>query len=208
MSLSIVIDLLVLLIAVILHEVAHGYVAFRFGDPTAKQEGRLSLSPLPHIDPIGSLILPALLIFSGSSFIIGWAKPVPVQARYFRNPLKDMMWVAAAGPLTNISIAVVSSVLLKLLVAAQLHVSLVGAYGVYFLQSSIVINLVLAVFNLVPVPPLDGSKIILPFLPLAWRLKYGHLERYGLLIVLLLVFFGVFGKVLGVLLPPLLRILM
>jgi len=196
------------LIAVILHEVAHGYVAFRVGDPTAKQEGRLSLSPIPHVDPVGSLILPALLIFSGSSFIIGWAKPVPVQARYFQNPLKDMMWVAAAGPLTNISIAVVCSVMLKLFVAMQLHAGPVGAYGVYFLQSSIVINLVLAIFNLVPVPPLDGSKIILPFLPLNWRLQYGRFERYGLLVILLLVFFGVFGKILGVLLPPLLRILM
>jgi len=199
------IDLTALIVAVILHEIAHGYVANQFGDPTAKQLGRLSLSPLPHIDPVGSVILPALLIFSGAGFIIGWAKPVPVNDRYFQNPLRDMMWVAIAGPLTNISIAIVCSFIYKLIIFFQVTEL---SWVLYFCYSSIVINIVLAIFNMVPIPPLDGSKVLTFLLPQDWRWSYAKLEPYGFVIIMILVFMGVFGKLLSFVLPPVIGVLL
>jgi Zn-dependent protease len=204
-----VIQLIALIFAVIPHEVAHGFVAFRFGDPTAKNAGRLTLNPIKHIDPIGSVLLPALLIFSGSSFLIGWAKPVPVRMDYFRHPFKDMMWVSIAGPLTNISLAFVSGLLLKVFhvnLAAPLSLSTPTGGAIYFLAAFIQINVVLAVFNLLPIPPLDGSKILANFLPPHLQILFLRLEPFGFLIVFALAYFGLFSWLLPILIDPLLKI--
>lgn len=182
---EIIIIICVLLFSVILHECAHGMTAFYFGDPTAKEQGRLTLNPLSHIDPFGTFILPALLRFMGF-FPIGWAKPVPVDFRRLRNPKKDMFFVSAAGPLTNIAIA--------LFVSGLFHLSKNFALGwENFFATVIVINLILAFFNLIPIPPLDGSRLLLSLLPGSLGYRYAKLERFGIIIVLVLLNFGLFN---------------
>ncbi|MDO5484084.1 MAG: site-2 protease family protein [Desulfovibrionaceae bacterium] len=187
------------LLGIILHEVAHGWAAERMGDATARHMGRLTLNPLPHIDPMGLLVF-ALTSLSGS-FVFGWAKPVPVDPRYFRNPAKGMMLVALAGPLSNFALALFCGLsllaLLHLLppqVWAQHNVYI---FAVSSLQAGIVINFGLGWLNLLPIPPLDGSKVLAYFLPgrLAWR--YLQIERYGFIILLVLLFTGLLGQVLG-----------
>jgi Zn-dependent protease len=174
-----------LLVAVICHEVAHGVVAGWFGDPTARDAGRLTLNPIPHIDPLGSIILPLLFFISGSHFMIGWAKPVPVDPRYFKRPTRDMMWVAVAGPLTNFTLAVMASIVLRVLGAAAVWPVLV-----YVLAVFVQINILLMVFNLLPIPPLDGSRVMMHFLPPDWRASWARLEPFGILIVFGLAYFG------------------
>jgi Zn-dependent protease len=174
-----------LLVAVICHEVAHGVVAGWFGDPTARDAGRLTLNPIPHIDPLGSVILPLLFFISGSHFMIGWAKPVPVDPRYFKRPTRDMMWVAVAGPLTNFTLAVMASIVLRVLGAAAVWPVLV-----YVLAVFVQINILLMVFNLLPIPPLDGSRVMMHFLPPDWRASWARLEPFGILIVFGLAYFG------------------
>ncbi len=196
---TIAISILSLLIAVIFHEVAHGYVAYRFGDPTAKLQGRISLNPLVHIDWLGSIILPGILILSGAPFLIGWAKPVPINPNYFQNPLRDMMWVAIAGPLTNITIALIASTLLKF------HLNSVFDY---FLAVSISINIVLALFNLFPIPPLDGSRILMYIAPKSLQQFLTSIEPYGLVILFFLVYLNVFEKILPFLIHPILEALL
>ena len=187
------------LLGIILHEVAHGWVAARQGDPTARAMGRLTLTPLPHIDPMGLLVF-GLTSLSGA-FVFGWAKPVPVNPRYFRNPAKGMMLVALAGPLTNFLLAIVFGVALSLTLAFfpfeawrqhNLYI-----FALSSLQAGVVINFGLGWLNLVPIPPLDGSKVVAYFLPgnTAWR--YLGMERYGFVILLLLLFTGALGYVLG-----------
>lgn len=187
------------LLGIILHEVAHGWVAARRGDPTAAQLGRLTLNPLPHIDPTGLLVF-AMTSLMGS-FVFGWAKPVPVNPRYFRNPVRDMMLVALAGPVTNFVLALVFALLLRLFVYL-LPPSIWGGDSSYvfmltMLQAGIVINCGLAWLNLLPIPPLDGSKVLAYFLPprVAW--SYMSAERYGFVILLLLLATGGLGYVLG-----------
>jgi Zn-dependent protease len=195
---SLILNLLALTIAVVFHEVAHGYIAYRCGDPTAKYAGRLTLNPIAHIDVIGSIIIPGLLILAGSPFLIGWAKPVPINPIFFQNHYRDMMWVAIAGPLTNFSIATLCSILLK--------TPSIGHFSpilTYFLISSIYINIVLGVFNLFPIPPLDGSRILAFFSPQSLRNLLDKLEPYGFLIIFLLLSLGVFGKLLPLLIKPL-----
>jgi Zn-dependent protease len=182
-----------LLLALTFHEVAHGYVAYRLGDPTAKSLGRLSLNPLKHLDPIGTIAF----------FFIkfGWAKPVPVNPSYFKDPKKDMLWVALAGPATNLALAIISAILAKGLwfFASQLPYStmaeaiLVPLNGM--LIASVWINLVLCIFNFLPIPPLDGSRILMGVLPNSLAASYMKFERYGFVLVLILAFSGVLSKV-------------
>jgi Zn-dependent protease len=187
--------ILPVLSAVILHEVAHGYVAYRLGDPTAARMGRLTLNPLPHIDPIGTVILPLLLVFSGAP-VFGWARPVPVRFGNLPNPKADMVKVAAAGPLTNLILASLSAAVLHVLagwrVADQgFGDGLSGALltPIWLMAAnSVLINVVLAVFNMLPILPLDGGRVLAGLLPRAQAIAYSRLEPYGLIIVMALIF--------------------
>jgi len=182
-----------LLFALTFHEFAHGFVAYRLGDPTARDAGRLTLNPLKHLDPIGTIAF----------FFIkfGWAKPVPVNPSYFRNPKKDMLWVALAGPMTNLALAVISAIVTKgiWLLATMLPYSataeaiLVPLNGM--LIASVWINLVLCIFNFLPIPPLDGSRILTGLLPNDLARSYLRVERYGFIIILVLAFSGILSKV-------------
>ena len=187
------------LLGIILHEVAHGWVAYRCGDPTAKFMGRLTVNPLPHIDPMG--LLAFVLTSLSGAFVFGWAKPVPVNPRYFRNPAKDMMLVALAGPLTNFLLAG----LFGLLLWAVLHIfppqqwmdSTSYVFALKTIQTGVIINFGLGWLNLMPIPPLDGSKVVAYFLPLNVALRYLSIERFGFLILLGLLFTGLLSMVLG-----------
>ena len=182
-----------LLFALTFHEFAHGFVAYRLGDPTARDAGRLTLNPLKHLDPLGTIAF---------FFIkIGWAKPVPVNPRYFQDPKQDMLWVALAGPLTNLAVAVVSAVLTKgiWLLANVLPYSAAAEAILVPLNSMLIasvwINLVLCIFNFLPIPPLDGSRILMGLLPNNLALSYMKIERFGFIIILVLAFSGVLSKV-------------
>ena len=170
MSLEMPLVLVMVFFSVVCHEIAHGYTAYKLGDPTAWRMGRLSFNPLVHIDPFGTIILPAILMLSGSRFLFAWAKPVPVDPRYFKDPRKGMMFVAMAGPLANLAIAIILSAVLHLL----------GGILPGFLSRAIawasLINAVLMVFNLFPIPPLDGSRIVTRFLKgkALWQYKTGY----------------------------------
>ena len=181
------------LLSLILHEIAHGYVAYRCGDPTAKMFGRLSLDPRKHLDPLGTICMFA--------FGIGWAKPVPVNPRYFHKPARDMMLVALAGPLTNFLLAGLCGVLLwltlTLLPPLQWQHSTGYIFALKTLQAGVIINFGLAWLNLLPIPPLDGSKVVAYFLPMNAALRYLSVERYGFVILLALLFTGLLGQVLG-----------
>ncbi|PID43596.1 MAG: site-2 protease family protein [Proteobacteria bacterium] len=185
---ELIIQIPTLLLALTFHEFAHGYVAYRLGDPTAYNQGRLSLNPLRHLDPIGTLV------FIVAKF--GWAKPVPVNPFYFKNPRKDMLWVALAGPAANLLLAVISAVLIKIIfivVTIMPTIQMVNAIVIPFylmLEASVWINLILCVFNFLPIPPLDGSRIIFGLLPEKMARIYASYERYGFIIVLLLAFSG------------------
>ena len=187
------------LLGIILHEVAHGWVAERCGDPTARQLGRLTLNPLPHIDPAGLAVF-GLTSLSGA-FVFGWAKPVPVDPRNFRNPHRDMMLVALAGPMTNFVLAVVFGLGLwaavHVLPFAELRTSQAYIFALSSLQAGVVINFGLGWLNLLPIPPLDGSKILAYFLPGEWAWRYMNLGRYGFVILLVLLATGLLGKLLG-----------
>lgn len=176
-----------ILMAITFHEVAHGMVAFRLGDPTAKNAGRLTLNPLAHLDLVGTLVF---LI----TRMIGWAKPVPVNPIYFKNPRKGMLWVALAGPATNMVLAVLSAILLKWLLNLHLPAdSQWGAVAVPVGQMAYVsvrLNVGLAVFNIIPIPPLDGGRIMVGILPEKQAISYAKLESYGFILLLLLIFSG------------------
>ena len=175
---QVIMILVVLLFSVILHEVAHGYTALRLGDPTARDAGRLTLNPIKHIDPFGTVVLPLLLHLTHSPILIGWAKPVPVNPHLLREPNKAMMLVAASGPLTNITLAVLFALGLRKLPAST------APLFVDTLVFSCYINIILALFNLLPVPPLDGSKLLAGLLPVRLRQSYLRLGRYGVFVVL------------------------
>jgi Zn-dependent protease len=186
MNVDVIFQIVILIISVIIHEVSHGYVANLLGDPTAKYEGRLTLNPIPHIDPLGSIILPFLLIISGSSFVIGWAKPVPFNPYNLKNQRWGEAMVAAAGPIVNILIALVFGLALRFLLAGDV---LISVEVVRILGMIVLINLLLAVFNLIPIPPLDGSKILFSILPRSFEAIRNTLETYGLIIVIIFAFF-------------------
>jgi len=175
------------LLAITCHEVSHGYIAWRYGDPTARMLGRLTLNPLKHIDIIGTL----MIFFVG----IGWAKPVPVVYENLRNPKRDMIWVAAAGPITNILLALVSAIVLRGLVAfaspaaSGTQLAMIIEPLVLMLAFSVYINLLLAIFNMIPLPPLDGGRVLSGLLPYRQAAALARIEPYGMVIIIVLVFF-------------------
>lgn len=174
------------LLALAIHEYAHAVAAVRLGDPGPKLDGRLTLNPLPHLDPIGTIML---FLFS-----FGWAKPVMVDPRRFQNPRRDMMWVALAGPVSNILLAFALSRVAPLLLTIVPHTVLPAT--ITFLQVAIQLNIWLAVFNMLPLPPLDGSKVLAGLLPARYAYRYMQFERYGMFVLLLLVMTGMIGRIL------------
>jgi Zn-dependent protease len=192
------------LFGITLHEAAHGYVARMFGDPTAWQAGRITLNPIKHIDPIGTIVVPLVLLFSskllgGGGLLFGWAKPVPVDWSRLRRPKQDMLWVALAGPASNLFMAIIWALSLRLMAES-------GAMGgsedfwVRMAIAGVQVNLILMALNLVPLPPLDGGRIVFSLLPARLAGPYSRLEPYGLLIIVVLMFTGA----LWVILRPLL----
>ncbi len=193
--LNIAIFIVILLFSVIFHEVAHGLMAERLGDSTARYAGRLTLNPIPHIDLFGSILLPALLLLVGSPIIFGAAKPVPVDYRNLHNTRRDMIFVALAGVVTNFLLAFVAAVVYRL-------TPNLSGMGQYLLLQTIILNLVLCFFNLVPIPPLDGSKVlasILGYINREWMFSFLSLERFGFLILIAVLYTGIIQQVI---LPP------
>lgn len=182
-----------IIFAITVHEAAHGYVAKYFGDLTAEKMGRITLNPIKHIDMIGTIILPALTLMLGG-ILFGWAKPVPVNFANLNNPKKDMLWVAAAGPASNFIMAIVWVLVLKYANSAP------ESAAFFLLEMSkvgIMINLVLMVLNLLPLPPLDGGRIAVSLLPMNIAVKLSQLERYGFVILIVLLFTGILGKIIS-----------
>lgn len=177
-------SIIILLFSVILHEVMHGVAALRFGDHTAQRAGRLTLNPIPHIDPVGTILLPAFLLLSGSPIMFGWAKPVPVNPLNFSNLKRGELFVSAAGVGANFALAVISAIFYHILNAFPQSPGLV----LDLLRFTVTINIVLGVFNLFPIPPLDGSKVLLSQLPYRLAKEYQKLEAYGFLILIIMLF--------------------
>lgn len=184
------------LLAITLHEAAHGYVAWRLGDDTAWRQGRVSFNPIRHVDPFGTVVLPAILLLLRAPFLFGWAKPVPVAFHRLRRPRRDMVLVAAAGPCTNLLLAACSALLFHVLPFLP---GAVAGWMASNLVNSILINLVLAVFNLIPLPPLDGGRVAVGLLPSTLARPLARLERYGFLIIIGVVFLlPMIGRRLGI----------
>lgn len=183
------------LFAITMHEVAHGWVAMKRGDTTAASLGRLSLNPLKHIDPIGTLVVPVLLLVT-TSFVFGWAKPVPVVASRLNNPRQDMRWVALAGPVANILMAIVWMVMFRLVAPEFNEPSAAQQWALEMARAGVFINILLAVFNLLPIPPLDGGRVLMTLLPNSVARQIAPLEQFGLLLVVALMLTGILGKVL------------
>ena len=192
---QILLPLVVLLISAILHEIMHGVVADKLGDPTARLAGRLTLNPIPHLDPVMSILVPALLVISGSPIIFGAAKPVPINPLHFKDPKKDMALTALAGPLTNVFLAVVASQILRFFPSGA--EPLWGGALSSILYIVVLYNLMLAIINLIPIPPLDGSRVLAAILPDDLARSYLSIERYGIFILFALLLFPIGGFSLG-----------
>lgn len=187
------------LFAITLHEAAHAWAANQCGDSTAKTLGRLSMNPLRHVDLVGTLIVPIVIaILSHFQFVFGWAKPVPINWYQLRKPRRDMALVAAAGPMTNLLMAFMWAACLKVGTLMHPESSSVAVYMILTGQAGIFINLVLAILNLIPIPPLDGSRIVASMLSPTQASYYLALERFGFLILILLLFTGMLGKLMGI----------
>ena len=184
---TLLIYIIPLLFAITLHEAAHGWAASKLGDHTARMMGRVTLDPTKHIDPIGTIAIPLVLLLSSSGFIFGWAKPVPINFNALRNGKNGMIWVALAGPIANIVMAICW--LFIMIIAINMNITALIEMG----RVGILVNCVLAVFNLLPIPPLDGSRVISALLPNRLAYQYNQLEQYGLYILLGLMFLGGFN---------------
>ena len=185
------------LFAVVLHEVAHGWVADRLGDNTARFMGRLTLNPIKHIDPFGTILIPVMLLVFGSPFLFGYAKPVPVNFGKLNNPRRDMIWVALAGPATNLLLAIFSALLLYLTVHFLVSLPWVAQPLALMCQASIIINVILCIFNLLPLPPLDGGRVAVGLLPGPMAYQLSRLEPFGFIIIILLLVSGVLQSIIG-----------
>ncbi len=194
------------LFAITVHETAHGWMALRFGDPTAKMLGRLTLNPIKHIDPVGTVLVPGVLLLIGG-FLFGWAKPVPITWENLKNPRRDMAWVAAAGPLSNLLMAIFWALVVRL--GAMLGGAAEGwvIFVLYVGVAGIFVNSVLMMLNLLPLPPLDGGRVVSALLPPRLSWQYGKVEPFGFPILVLLLFTGMLGKILWPLITLLLSIL-
>ncbi len=198
--------LIPLVLAIVLHEAAHGWMANRLGDDTAKRLGRVTLNPIPHIDPMGTLLIPGMLLLAGSPFIIGFAKPVPVAFHRLNNPKRDMIWVALAGPGSNVILGLLAAFLLHIFAGGD---SRVAAWITQNLQFALIFNCILAVFNMLPIPPLDGGRILTGLLPKPYDYQFAQLERYGLFILLGVIFLVPFlAQALGFAFNPIASILL
>jgi Zn-dependent protease len=221
----IIISLIALFFSIVLHEIAHGAIAFYFGDDTAFKAGRLSLNPIKHVDPIGTIALPILLLLSGSKMLFGWAKPVPISMEKLKEPKKNILWVAIGGPLTNFFLAIIFLLLLKFLYTlAEIILNIpegknllfylidknpslialfkqsfqIGIISFFMLLAfyGIIINIILGTFNLIPIPPLDGSRILYSLLPDNLATSYNQIEKYGMLIIIGLIYFNILNPIL------------
>lgn len=191
-----------LMISVIFHEIAHGYAAHKMGDDTAKNAGRLTINPIPHIDLFGTIILPMLFLALGSNVIFGWAKPVPINPNNFKDLKKGMLIVSSAGFLTNFFIAIMGGLVLRAIylppfynaIPVFVQNSIIDPISV-FLTQLVFINLILGFFNMIPIPPLDGSRVLMSFFSLKYWQKFYEFEIYGFFLITLLLFTGILGKI-------------
>ena len=200
-ALGITILIAVFIIVIVAHEFAHGYAAYKLGDYTAKQAGRLTLNPIKHLDPIGTVVLPAILIITSSPVIIGWAKPVPVNPYNFKNPRMGMLLTSLAGPGANFFLAVIFAAIFKMGLFPP------DSLGELFLLRGVAISLILGIFNMIPIPPLDGSNIVASLLPPRYGQFYMRIERFGFIIIIGLLYIGLFDKVIIPIFKILIRLL-
>jgi Zn-dependent protease len=192
--------ILPVLFAITLHEAAHAWVAYQLGDSTAKAAGRVSFNPSRHIDPIGTLLVPiVVLVLSNFSFVFGWAKPVVINSSKFKNPRRDIALATGAGPLANLIMVILWAFILKIGLMLNPQTSSFSLFLILSARAGIIINLLLAIFNLLPIPPLDGSKIVASFLPARQAIAYEKIEPYGFFILLALLFTGILNWLIS---PP------